>query len=567
MKYEYYYRMLFTGLLITSTISGYSQGHNAGTGNDGKIAVFIRVWGFLKYYHPAVAKGCPDWDSVFLSDLPLIRRTNSKGEFNSRLLSIINDLGPLEKDRQPNQPDTLFAQNHDLSWIDHDDWLYTKIRDRLKEIYVRRYRGANRYIKLKDLTADYSGEKKYEKMAFPQQDYRLLFLSRFWNAINYFAPYKYVIGEDWVRVLPRLIPKMAAAEDTVSYYRALLDLAVSLNDGHAQVSLDNGDNRVINDIVFGKYTAPVYADIVDGVVILRKPANDSLCAMARIKKGDRVVAIDGEPIVDRLQRLGRWVSASNKGSRNKQLMWVLFDTQKHRQALRIKRGKQIFTASVQCIRTSERNWGDLTNYTYNATGYKAVGNSIAYVYASQIWHGDLDSIKALIKSKKAVIFDVRNYPNNDDFYNIFDIFLPGLTPINQSLCLAPGHPGYFTWQLSPKIGNINNSPYPGKVLVLVDERTQSQGEYSAMCLQTIPGSVTIGSQTAGADGVVTFIPMGGHLTLTYSGYGIFYPDKTPTQRRGVKIDIPVRKTLADLLTDRDAILEEALQYLKKSGIE
>ena len=196
MKYGFYYRMLFAGLLITNALTGYSQGHNTGTGNDGKIAAFIRVWGFLKYYHPAVAKGGLDWDSVFISDLPGIRHSPSKGEFNSRLLSIINDLGPPEKDRQPLPPDTLFSQNHDMSWIDHEDWLNTNIRGRLKEIYIRRYKGANRYIKLKDLTADYSGEKKYEKMSIPEQDYRLLFLSRFWNVINYFAPYKYEIGEE-----------------------------------------------------------------------------------------------------------------------------------------------------------------------------------------------------------------------------------------------------------------------------------------------------------------------------------------------------------------------------------
>lgn len=561
MKHARYYIMLFSVLLVTGTLTGLCQT------NDAKIAAFIKVWGFLKYHHPTVAKGELDWDSVFIAMLPGIRHSSTKGEFNSRLLSVIDRLAPLEKGPQSSQPDRLFAQNHDLGWIDHDDRLNTEVRGRLKEIYLRRYQGDNRYIKLKNQTADYSGEKKYEEMSLPRRDYRLLFLSRFWNAINYFAPYKYEIGEDWGRVLSRFIPKIAAAADTLTYYEVLLELAASLNDGHAQVTMDNWDNRPINDLVFGKYTAPIYADLIDGVVVVRRPTNDSLYAVAGIKKGDRILSIDGEPVVDRLNKLGKWASSSNKASRNKQLMWVLFDTQKDRQTLMIKRGTQNFTAIVRCIRTSEKDWRDLTNYTNSTTGYKIVGRSIAYVFASQIWHGDLDTIKALIKTKKAVIFDVRNYPNNDDFYNIFDIFLPGPTPINQSLCLAPGHPGYFAWQLSSKIGKVNTSPYPGKVVILADERTQSQGEYSVMCLQTIPRSVTIGSPTAGADGVVTFIPIGGHLVISYSGYGIFYPDKSPTQRRGVKIDIPVTKTVADLLTDRDPILEEAMRYLKKSGIE
>ena len=117
------------------------------------------------------------------------------------------------------------------------------------------------------------------------------------------------------------------------------------------------------------------------------------------------------------------------------------------------------------------------------------------------------------------------------------------------------------------MGDINNSPYRGKVIIFVDERSQSQGEYSAMALQTIPSSITIGSQTAGADGAVSPIPMGGQLAISYSGYGIFYPDKTPTQRRGVKIDIQVKKTIESVSKDQDVILNAALKYLKDRGID
>ena len=83
-----------------------------------------------------------------------------------------------------------------------------------------------------------------------------------------------------------------------------------------------------------------------------------------------------------------------------------------------------------------------------------------------------------------------------------------------------------------------------------------------MVLQTIPGCITIGSQTAGADGIVTYIPMGNGLTISYSGYGVYYPDKTQTQRVGVKIDIPVKKTFEAIKNNRDEILERALQYIK-----
>jgi carboxyl-terminal processing protease len=80
------------------------------------------------------------------------------------------------------------------------------------------------------------------------------------------------------------------------------------------------------------------------------------------------------------------------------------------------------------------------------------------------------------------------------------------------------------------------------VIILADERCQSQGEYSVMALQTIPNSVTIGSQTAGADGAVSYIPMGGQLGITYSGYGIYYLIRRPLNNAGCG-SISVRKGL------------------------
>jgi carboxyl-terminal processing protease len=530
-----------------------------------KIEMFTKVWGFLKYHHPAVATGKIDWDSVYVSNIHKIERTVSDAEFNDQLLAIINSLGPLQKNQIAKLPDTLFAKNHDLGWIDTSKIIHQNLRDKLKEIYIYRNQGENKYIKLNYLTADYSGENKYENIGLPDEHYRLLFLARFWNAINYFAPYKYETGEDLGNVLSRFIPKLINVKDTLSYYKTLLQLAVSLNDGHSQLTVAN-DNLPINNLVFGKYTAPVYAVIIDGKIIARQLADDSLNKI-NVRRGDVILSIDNEPAAHRMARLGAYVSASNSTSRNKYLTWILFDTHNNYQTLEIKRGNQIFTARVKCILASKRDWRYLNDYTANKTGYKAIGNSITYVYAWQMWHGNMDTIKALIKSRKAVIFDVRNYPNGDDFYNIFDIFLPEPKVINQSLYLSINNPGYFKWQPSPKIGNINKSPYGGTVIILADERSQSQGEYSTMCLQTIPHSITIGSQTAGADGVVTAIPIGGKLTISYSGYGIYYPDRAPTQRRGIRIDIPVKKTVESVVKDQDLALEAALKYLRKGGID
>ena len=66
--------------------------------------------------------------------------------------------------------------------------------------------------------------------------------------------------------------------------------------------------------------------------------------------------------------------------------------------------------------------------------------------------------------------------------------------------------------------------------------------------------------------MVTFVPIGGKLAISYSGYGVYYPDNTVTQRTGVKIDVPVKRTLLNAIRDEDVVMQKALEYLKLKGI-
>jgi hypothetical protein len=99
------------------------------------------------------------------------------------------------------------------------------------------------------------------------------------------------------------------------------------------------------------------------------------------------------------------------------------------------------------------------------------------------------------------------------------------------------------------------------VVILVDETTQSQAEYTTMAFRTAPGAIVIGSTTAGADGNVSTIPLPGGLSSLFSGLGTFYPDNRPTQRIGIIPDIVVQPTIAGIRAGRDELLEEAMRQI------
>ena len=548
--------LITTCLLASISLSSIAQTSDTTT----RIKNFIKVWGFLKYYHPLIATDNIDWDSAFVNNIQAIINAKKSTEFNNKLLEVINSAGKAPQLKQKKITDSLFLMNKtNINWITTSTAFNNKVKMQLKYIYYNKNQDASRYIKILNNTADFSGEKTYDNLGFPDKRYRLLFLSRFWNMINYFAPYKY-LTTNWDNVLQKLIPKIISSKGTISYYKTLEELSKSLNDGHSQLTLSG--QRSATDLFFGSYTPPFYCEILDKQVIIRNVGNDLIAKSLNIKQGDVVLKINGEEVTKIIAQRKMYISSSNQADENHQLSGFILDGQTPKATLEIKRDNKIIKTTITRISTKNRDWGAFINYTYNDVGYKKLNDSILLIYAMQIWNGNIDTIKHLIKQSKAVIFDVRNHPQNDAFFLIADPFLSEPKMIDYSTIALPLFPSLFKWKANPnKIGHVNESAYKGKVIILCDERTQSQGEYSCMVLQTIPGSVTIGSETAGADGLVTYIPLGSGLTISYSGYGVYYPDKTQTQRVGIKIDIPVKKTLEAIRNNKDEILERALRYV------
>ena len=134
---------------------------------------------------------------------------------------------------------------------------------------------------------------------------------------------------------------------------------------------------------------------------------------------------------------------------------------------------------------------------------------------------------------------------------------------SEFVCFTKGdlaNPGAFVW--TPPLALMPVKPlYEGKIVILVDEVTLSSAEYSTMALRTAPGAMVVGSTTAGADGNVSKIDLPGGLRTMISGIGVFYPDKTPTQRVGIVPDIVARPTIRGIREGREEVLEEALRQI------
>ena len=133
------------------------------------------------------------------------------------------------------------------------------------------------------------------------------------------------------------------------------------------------------------------------------------------------------------------------------------------------------------------------------------------------------------------------------------------TPFARFTLADLANPGMFRWTTPPLAIDPQAPRYEGKVVILVDETSMSQAEYTAMALRVAPGAMVVGSTTAGADGNLSTIPMPGGQRAAISGLGVFYPDRRPTQQIGIVPDLVVEPTIAGIRAGRDEVLEAAVE--------
>ena len=124
-------------------------------------------------------------------------------------------------------------------------------------------------------------------------------------------------------------------------------------------------------------------------------------------------------------------------------------------------------------------------------------------------------------------------------------------------------PGLFTFTESLIAGKENENYYKGKVVILVNEISQSSAEYHAMAYRVHPNATVIGSTTAGADGNVSRFTLPGGFGTMISGIGVYYPDGKETQRIGIVPDIKLSPTIQGIKEGRDELLERAIKVINE----
>ena len=519
-----------------------------------KLSATCKVWGFLKYYHPKVADGSKNWDEQLFTILPQVEKAQTKEEFSLILESWIDSLGEVKAIAPiiPRKDIDYFDKNFDLSWINKNKLFSKNLSMKLKFIENNRFQGDQYYIDYKNAENVFYKNENFNTLNFNESNPRILGLFMYWNLIEYFFPYKYIMDQKWDVTLEELLPVFIAAKSENEFYTAMQRLTVRINDTHAVFYIYPK---------IEKYFFPAKCKIIDDKIIVTEILADSQAKADDIKIGDVITKVNDKSIKEIILENRYLIGASNEVSYLNNLVKSVLSGNSETIKLEFLKERKYSTRTVSLHNYHDSHSNEYKKGTVKKERFKMLENNIGYVDMGTLKDKNVSEMIEKLKSAKAIVFDMRNYPNGtmfeiSKFLNAKEKEFAVYTKPDLS------YPGRYKWSGPHTSGSDNTNNYKGKVVMLLNEDSVSQSEWTAMSFKTAGNTTIIGSQTAGADGNVTnFDLIKGFITM-FSGIGVYYPDKSETQRIGIVPDIEVKPTIKGIQEGKDEVLDRAIQFVE-----
>lgn len=563
------------------------------------LHTLAKVWGFAKYRHPDITAGNINWDAELFRVMPKVFEATTKEEAGDIIATWLNQF-PFQVNTLSKEQEDLYHQvkekaylDVEYSWIKNRQVLGNNLADYLENLSeVKVTDNDNGYAVFEEVDIVNVSSDSFMDNSINYEDtgMRLLGLFRYWNIIEYFYPYKNLMDEDWDQVLYDKIPELALQSDKESYVLSIANLTTYIHDSHGFFN----DNFKVLQQHFGEYKAKASIFNIDGQIVIAGREDKS-----PLNVGDIVVAIDGTTIEKIIEECNKYISVSDKNRFTNAFDYYLLRSTKEIAEIEVIRNGEKLSLNVPCYYNSKY---DVKRLGQDEKSCFMGDKKIGYINIATLESGDLDKLMKKFKGTEGLIIDTRfdnvkmseylkfiNYPIGEyikpevseyqQFYSS-NSFEPG--KFIKSTSNSSGR-GFIEKQLDKGINSTTFSKifdngiirtslgkvkdryqYNGKVIVLMNECTQSYLETMVMSFIDAPNTTVIGTPSAGANGNKMDITLPGCIQTSISGLAVTYMDGSQTQRIGLKPDITVKQTVKGIAEGKDEVIEKAIELILKN---
>ncbi len=528
------------------------------------FALAGKVWGFLKYHHPLLTSGKKHWDFELFRILPKLMAAE---DIKPLLIEWIDGLGPIGPclPCAVLSPDKLHIKP-DLGWLSDEALLGKALSGKLlavhrnrpssNQFFVSRFAGVG--------NPKFDHEMGYSGIQFPDPGYQLLALFRFWNMMQYFNPNRELMADNpaiadkyWHQVLTESVRPFALAKSRLEYDQQMLQLIAKVKDGHANLWSSLGSRPPI-----GTCQIPVAIRFIEDRPVVMGMNLKTPDPEFPLKRGDVIAQMDGVAMDMKIESWHPYYAASNEPTRKRDIANSMTNGACGSAEIEILRDGKPLKFQIKRIARNELDLTAGREHHREGPTFQKLSDEVAYLKLRPVSASEAPNYIRSAAGTKGLIIDIRNYPAEFMVFALGGHLVRSTTQFVQFTQVDLANPGAFYWREGQPI-EPKEPHYEGKIVILVDESTQSSAEYTTMAFRAAPRAIVMGSTTAGADGNVSQISLPGAASSMISGIGVYYPDKRPTQRIGIMPDIVVKPTIAGIQAGRDEVLDAAIEYIKR----
>ncbi len=386
----------------------------------------------------------------------------------------------------------------------------------------------------------------FESAALTPAELARLDVATVWPIVRHFYPYQELV-DDWAALLQDALQAAALVTNREDHHHVLKRMLVPLEDGHVYVS--DGDPASVSNWA----GLPVAISLIEDQLFIVNSLDSG-----RIRVGDRVVSIDGQPADEWLEDRRPLYSGSPQWQTKRAIRELVWGERGQTRELVLEQGDESTRLELE-FDTGTRLPGRTHDTIWEP------GDGIIYVDLVAIDESQLQVALPRLAEAQGVVFDIRGYPGKpaqdilshllerdddwDDWMQVFVARAPGGDLVETASF------GWHRPAIEPRIeapvaflSDANALSYPESVLGLV--------KYHGL------GTI-VGSSTGGSNGNVLSLSLPGNFRVSYTGMRVIGPDGEPFQGQGLKPDVEVHPTVEGLLEGRDEVLERALEVLDR----
>ncbi|MCS3554700.1 MULTISPECIES: S41 family peptidase [unclassified Sphingobacterium] len=519
-----------------------------------RLKTTAQIWGLIKYFHPAVAEGKWDMDTELFKFLPVVLEDQTEVQFDHNLQKWISGFGNYSTSVKPARiKNDNVKMEADFNWINRLRYS-KKLKDKLYDLTLAIRSEVHQNISFFEGPNNPDiNEYKYATVSINDVGFRLLSLFRYWNIIQYYNPYRYLLA-DWDNQLNTFIPLFVNSNSAADLDQTYLRLFASIKDSHAFGNLSTN----YHSSVFGDRTVGFKIKMIENKAVVTSLGADSLSFDRTIQIGDIITRVNGRSVSDIITSIKPFIAASNEAVKLRDATPRMLQTRDNNLDLNVSRNGD----DLQLI-VPTRAITDITPFIdQDTSSYRIIDKHIGYLNVGKFKENQVSAFWNDAKNTRGLIFDFRHYPQSAIHRDFSKYLFPSEREFVKFVINKGFTPGEFRFEGSSTVGEANPNCYKGKIILLINEDTQSAGEFQTMAFQTIPGAVVMGSVTSGADGNISWIPLPFGYRTAFSGLGIYYADGRETQGVGISPDIEVKPTIEGIKVGKDELLIQAIAYIE-----